>query len=260
MKARNKIYAEDCLEGIKSLESGSVDVIVTSPPYNLGTKYNAYRDIKPRIGYLDWMETVAKESKRVLKDNGSFYLNVGGSLKDPWIPIDIASMFGKHYSLQNTIHWIKSISIGDVTYGHYKPINSDRFHHDSHEFVFHFTKRGDVKIDRTANGVRYMDKTNVKRWAGNGGEDRHDRGNVWFIPYETVRSAKSHPSSFPVQLPEMCIKDAGLKPGSLVLDPFMGIGTTAVACVNLKMDYIGFEIDPSYVDIALKNVRQARKS
>ena len=85
-------------------------------------------------------------------------------------------------------------------------------------------------------------------------------GNVWFIPYETVRSAKSHPSSFPVQLPEMCIKDAGLKPGSLVLDPFMGIGTTAVACTNLGVDYIGFEIDPSYVDIALKNVRQARKS
>ena len=91
-----------------------------------------------------------------------------------------------------------------------------------------------------------MDKTNVKRWAGNGGADLHDRGNVWFIPYETVRSAKDHPSAFPVKLPEMCIKDAGLEYINLVVDPFMGIGTTGQACINLGVDYIGFEIDPKY--------------
>ena len=250
MKEKNRIYNCDCLEGIKSLESGSVDLFVTSPPYNIGANYSMYEDKKPLKDYLLWMGDIALASYAVRKDGGSFYLNVGGTLTDPWIPLRVATSFSEFFRLQNVIHWIKSISIGDVTYGHYKPINSDRFHHDNHEFIFHFTKHGDAKIDKVGNGVPYMDKTNVKRWAGNGGADLHDRGNVWFIPYETVRSAKDHPSAFPVKLPEMCIKDAGLEYINLVVDPFMGIGTTAEACINLGVDYIGFEIDPKYCEIA----------
>jgi len=260
MIERNKIHCMDCIPGLWKMEPKSVDMMVTSPPYNIGVKYSKYNDSIPNGQYLYFMQRVADAAERALKDDGSFYLNVGGTLTDPWIPFRVAESFSKYFRLQNTIHWIKSISIGDVTYGHYKPINSDRFHHDNHEFIFHFTKRGDAKIDKVGNGVPYMDKTNVKRWAGNGGKDRHDRGNVWFIPYETVRSAKAHPSSFPVQLPEMCIKDAGVKPGGLVVDPFMGIGSTAVACINLGVDFIGFEIDPAYVEIANIQITESRKS
>jgi len=252
----------DCIQGMQSLDPKSIDVIVTSPPYNLGIEYNTYQDDKPRVDYLDWMENVAKESKRVLKDNGSFFLNVGGSLKDPWIPIDVAERFRRHFVLQNTIHWIKSIAIPkedagvstnlqeDIAVGHYKPINSQRFHHDCHEYIWHFTKNGDVELDKIAVGVPYQDKTNINRWKGTNGSDKRDRGNTWFIPYETIRESRPHPSTFPEKLPEMCIKDHGINNVKLVLDPFMGIGTTAIVCKKLGTNFIGFEIDSQYLQIA----------
>ncbi|MDP2795976.1 MAG: site-specific DNA-methyltransferase [Methanoregula sp.] len=244
------------------MDPKSVDVIVTSPPYNLGIDYNTYQDDKPRMEYLDWIEIVAVEAKRVLKDNGSFFLNVGGSLKDPWIQIDVAERFRRHFTLQNTIHWIKSIAIlkedagvstnlkEDIAVGHYKPINSQRFHHDCHEYIWHFTKNGDVELDKVAVGVPYQDKTNINRWKGTGGSDKRDRGNTWFIPYETIRESRPHPSTFPEKLPEMCIKDHGVNNVKLVLDPFMGIGTTAVVCKKLGVNFIGFDIDSHYIDIA----------
>jgi site-specific DNA-methyltransferase (adenine-specific) len=258
----NKIHNMDCLEGMQLMEQKSVDVIVTSPPYNLGIEYNTYQDDKPRIEYLNWIELVAFEAKRVLKDEGSFFLNVGGSLKDPWIQIDVAERFRKHFTLQNTIHWIKSIAIPkedagvstnlkeDIAVGHYKPINSQRFHHDCHEYIWHFTKNGDVELDKVAVGVPYQDKTNINRWKGTNGSDKRDRGNTWFIPYETIRESRPHPSTFPEKLPEMCIRDHGINNVKLVLDPFMGIGTTALACKKLGVNFIGFDIDPHYIEIA----------
>ena len=85
------LYLEDCVEGMdKRLQMGGVDVVVTSPPYNIGAAYNSYHDRLPRQDYLDWMEKVGKGIWRVLNDNGSFFLNVGGTLVDPWIPFDIA--------------------------------------------------------------------------------------------------------------------------------------------------------------------------
>lgn len=247
---------------MQSMEPKSVDVIVTSPPYNLGIEYNVYQDNKLRTDYLDWMESVAIESKHVLKDNGSFFLNVGGSLKDPWIQIDVANRFRKHFVLQNAIHWIKSIAISkedaglstnlkeDIAVGHYKPINSQRFHHDCHEYIWHFTKKGDVELNKVDIGVPYQDKTNINRWKCTKGSDKRDRGNTWFLPYETIRESRPHPSTFPEKLPEMCITDHGIKNVELVLDPFMGIGTTAVACKKIGVNFIGFEIDNQYFQIA----------
>lgn len=266
--AINTIHPMDCLKGLKQLKSGSVDVIVTSPPYNIGIEYGQYRDDKTRPQYLGWMHNVASACKRVLNDEGSFFLNIGGTVSDPWIPIDVANKLRQEnieFKLQNMIHWIKSIAIpresmgnyphikGDVAVGHYKPINSRRFHHDCHEFIFHFTKSGSVELDKLAIGVPYQDKSNVKRWKSNNG-DKRDRGNTWFIPYETIQVSRLHPSVFPIGLPEMCIKDHGLSKTQLVLDPFMGIGSTVIACLRLGVDYIGFEIDPEYVKIANENI------
>ncbi|MGC8578032.1 MAG: DNA-methyltransferase [Thermoproteota archaeon] len=257
---RNRIYVMDCLEGMKLMEEKSVDVVVTSPPYNIGKPYNHYHDKKPREQYLDWMEEVAKEIKRVMKDDASFFLNVGGTLTDPWIPLDIAQRMRKHFILQNVIIWVKSIAIskkdvgnynnilGDIAVGHYRPVNSKKFHYNCFEYIFHFTKHGNVQLDKLAIGTPYQDKSNIKRWSREA--DLRDRGNVWFIPYETIQEQRPHPAVFPVRLPEMCIKDHGLNKVDLVLDPFMGIGTTAVACIRLGVDFIGFEIDPSYVEVA----------
>ncbi len=118
-----------------------------------------------------------------------------------------------------------------------------------HEYVFHFTLSGDVKLNKMAIGVCYQDKSNIGRWK-KAIDDLRPRGNTWFIPYETIQVSRPHPSVFPIRLPETCLKLHGVEKVKLVLDPFMGIGSTASACKRLRLDFIGFEIDESYVKIA----------
>ena len=266
-----RLYKEDCLKGMQHiLQPGSVDVVVTSPPYNIGIKYSEYEDTRPRQEYLEWIEQIGVAVRRVLSDNGSFFLNVGGTLKDPWIPLDIAERTRKTFILQNTIHWIKSIAIpkkdagryenikGDIAVGHYKPIGGKRFLNDAHEYIFHFTKSGEVQLDRLGVGVPYQDKSNIGRWK-QARQDLRDRGNTWFIPYETIwdrETQRPHPSTFPVALPEMCVKVHGLERTNLILDPFMGIGTTAMASLKVCKPCIGFEIDEKYLQVASDRIRE----
>jgi site-specific DNA-methyltransferase (adenine-specific) len=217
------------------------------------------------------METIAKKCLSKLKDQGSFFLNMGGKPTDPWIALDLANRFHTHYTLQNTIHWIKSIAIpkedvgsyaaitDDIAVGHYQPVNSTRYLSNCHEYIFHFTKTGTVPIDQLAIGVKYQDKTNIGRWK-KASQDLRGRGNTWFIPYETIQTARSHPTVFPVKLPEMCIRLHGIRQNMLVLDPFMGTGSTALACQKLKVDYIGFEIDKTYTAMAKKKLLEQEKT
>lgn len=260
----------NCLTGLEQIDGESVDVIVTSPPYNIGKPYRSYHDVRPRTEYLNWMEDVAVACKKVMKKNGSFFLNLGGKPTDLWIAFDLANRFRKHFILQNTIHWIKSIAIpkndmgkyktitDDIAVGHYQPVNSSRYLSNCHEYIFHFTLIGDVTIDSLAVGVKYQDKTNVGRWK-KAKKDLRGRGNTWFIPYITIQNTRIHPTVFPEKLPEMCIKLHGLKKNMLVLDPFMGTGSTALACQKLGINFIGFEIDASYIDFANKELLKRKE-
>ena len=252
----NKIFCQDCIEGMNTiLPEKSIDVIVTSPPYNIGVQYNSYNDNRPFDEYLRWIGKVAEGCFRVLKDSGSFFFNIGDKPSDDFRSLTIARKIGENFKLQNTIHWVKSIAVPekDINIGHYKPVNSDRFLNNMHEYIFHFTKNRDIAIDKLAIGVPYADKSNIGRWK-QAKKDLRDRGNQWFIPYDTVKEKKIHPAMFPPLLPEMCIKLHGLSTGSplTVLDPFMGSGSTAIAAKKLNCIFIGFEIDEKYVTIAKK--------
>ncbi len=249
----NQIFVEDCVEGMRRrLPDGFVDVIVTSPPYNIGVKYQTHDDNLPFDDYVDWMEEVARECRRVLKEDGSFFFNIGDMPSDELRSLQVAERIRRAgFHTQNTIHWVKSIAAPEegVNMGHYKPVNSDRYVNNAHEYIFHFTKTGNVKLDKLAVGVPYGDKSNIGRWK-KATRDVRDRGNTWFIPYETVTGAKPHPAAFPDKLPEMCIRLHGLRDEPLVvLDPFMGTGTTALAAQRLGCEYIGFEVSAEYVTI-----------
>jgi site-specific DNA-methyltransferase (adenine-specific) len=249
------IIEGDCLAELGRLDSGSIDVIVTSPPYNIGIAYKSYNDRRPRHAYLDWLAQIGLQLGRILKDDGSFFLNVGSTNTDPWVSSDVAAAFRSPFVLQNTIVWAKSLSIGDDTVGHFKPITSQRFLNHNHESIFHFTKTGTVRIDRLAVGVPFKDKSNIARWGHKA--DRRCAGNVWFLPYETVKSRAQkfdHPAGFPVGLPERCIRLHG-KAAALVLDPFLGAGTTLVAAERLGCHGIGIEIDGHYAKTAIERLR-----
>lgn len=292
----NVIHNTDCLEGMKSLPDKSIDIIVTSPPYNLGINYNSYQDTKSQDEYLNWLGLVFTETKRILKDEGHLWVNMGYSNINPWAGMDVANELRKLFVLQNNFIWVKSISIDDVTTGHFKPINSERFANATWEHIFHFTKTGDIKCNRLSIGVPYMDKANINdRESRKRGklakklgyknildfnknaseEDRltletelskkvtapkpsvRCRGNSWFIPYETIKYTDeergSHPATFPVKLVDNCIKFSGAN--GILLDPFMGTGTSAIAALQNKLYYIGYEVDEKYLSFAKDRIK-----
>jgi len=254
----NKVYGIDCIKAmLEELPERSVDIIVTSPPYNIGVNYNSHNDKMPFEDYLKWMEKFGEACKRVLKDNGSLFFNIGDKSSDELKSFEVAKRLSKSLRLQNTIHWVKHISVPEegVSIGHFKPVNSDRFLNNCHEYIFHFTKDQNVTIDKLAIGVPYADKSNITRWKSVK-QDRRDRGNVWYIPYETVQSEKEHPAAFPKGLPEMCIKLHGFTNETVVLDPFLGSGTTCLVAKKLGCKFIGFEIDEEYLEIARGKLAQ----
>jgi site-specific DNA-methyltransferase (adenine-specific) len=251
-----ELREEDCIGGMAKLPSEHVDLVVTSPPYNLGVRYDRYSDRQDRQSYLRWCAEWAGEIRRVLKPAGAFFLNIGGAPSNPMLPHEIVLALRREFALQNTIHWIKSITIEDGeakgrSIGHFKPISSKRFLNDCHEYIFHFTTTGRVEIDRLALGVPYQDKSNIARWSHTRGSDLRCRGNTWFIPYETIQSRakeRPHPATFPIQLAEWCIKLHGVSRVCTMLDPFLGIGNSAVAAQRCGVRrFIGFEIDEGYL-------------
>jgi len=255
----------DCIDVLNRLEPHSVDVIVTSPPYNLGIAYNRYQDTLSGADYLEWTNSWIAAAARVLRTDGSLFLNVGAKPTDPWTALDVVQVARSHLRLQNIVHWIKSIAIEresagvaagltrDLAVGHYKPINSDRFLNDCHEFVFHLTPGGDTSLDRLALGVPYQDQSNIARWT-KAADGVRCRGNTWFIPYETIQRRdrdRPHPATFPSKLPEQCLRLHGLARIQRVMDPFNGLGSTAVACARLGIaEFIGCDIDQMYLDEA----------
>jgi len=266
-----RFYLGDCLDVLRSLTPGSISVIVTSPPYNLGVRYRTYDDTLPRDRYLDWTSAWIKAAGKTLAPGGSLFLNVGAKPTDPWGALDVAQAARQHLQLQNTIHWVKSIAIDqraagtgagltrDLNVGHYKPINSDRFINDCHEFIFHFTPDGRTRLDRRAIGVKYQDESNIARWRAGAGNLRC-RGNTWFIPYETIQNRdkdRPHPATFPPRVPEYCVRLHGLDRTEVLMDPFLGLGSSALAAVDLGVDFVGVEIDKHYLDEAIARVRAA---
>lgn len=264
-----RLYCEDALEGLcRRVAPGSADVVVTSPPYNIGIRYAGYDDDRPRTEYLDWIAAVGRSVAKALAPDGSFFLNVGGPPRDPTLPWEIAARIQRSFVLQNVIHWVKSIAIdrsavgsahrlrADLTVGHYKPIQSARYLHGAHEYIFHFSHHGAVELDRLAVGVAYQDASNVERWRG-AARGLRCRGNTWFLPYATIRRTRTdrpHPATFPPELPERCIRLHGLDRTRLVVDPFVGIGASALAAARLGVGFVGFDVSEEYLTESQRRV------
>ena len=99
----------DCIEKLKELDDKSIDLIVTSPPYNIGIKYSKYEDKKPREQYLEWIYDIFSELKRVLKDDGNIFLNMGYTNKDPWISMEVALKLKSLLIFHKIIYFLTNI-------------------------------------------------------------------------------------------------------------------------------------------------------
>lgn len=229
----NEILNQDCNKGLFTLNKESIDLIITSPPY------------KDEDGYHKAVtSTIFLDLYNVAKKNSLFFLNFGHLANFKTRPFEVLSLAtSAGWKLADTFIWIKN---------HYKPIQGKKRVNNLTEFVFMLYKHKIPVLDRLSIGVPYVDKSNIKRFYKEGKSDIKCRGNVWHIPYDTInkKEDKLHHDRFPLKLPEYCIKLSNINRGSLVLDPFMGSGTTALAAKQLGMNYLGFEINKEYIDIA----------
>ena len=244
-----RFFHGDAVEHLRQAPAGSVDAIVTSPPYNLGIRYRTYDDGRPREEYLDWTGDWVAAAARALTPEGSLFLNVGAKPKDPWTALDVAQAARPHLELQNIIHWVKSIAIekalaGTAGRARRRP-RGRALQADQQQAVPQRLPRvrlslqpdGATPLDRRAVGVKYQDKSNVTRWqqarVGSALPRQH------LVPalrhHPEPRQGAAAPGHVPVAaarvLPAGCTalpRDLGL-----AVDPFLGLGSSAVACATL---------------------------
>jgi site-specific DNA-methyltransferase (adenine-specific) len=250
----NQVINQDCLEWMKTQGDATVDIIVSSPPYNRGIAYNGYKD--RRTDYLEWQKNIWTEACRILKPTGHLFLNICGNSKDPFLAYEVAK--DVPWRVQNNIVWAKAIEFKGHIYGRSTVnINSKYVLPHGHETVWHFTHKGSTPISLSQSAVDYRPEFAEDNFRRTGRRTRPTT-TCWHIPYETtgymgqdaadIKGDKGHPAIFPRDLVRHCLNVAGAQPGHIVYDPFAGTGTTLVVAKEMGIDYVGTEIDLDYVN------------
>ncbi len=224
-------------EHMDELPDRSVHLMVTSPPYNVTKEYDDDLSLRE---YLAMLRRVWAETQRVLVPGGRACINVANLGRKPYIPLHayvIADMLDLGFLMRGEIIWNKSASAGSSTaWGSWQSASNPALR-DVHEYILVFCKDSfkrenpnhrENSIERDA----FLDGTK----------------SVWDMQTESARKV-GHPAPFPVQLPRRLIELYTFE-GEVVLDPFIGSGTTAVAARETDRHYVGYEIDEGYVKLA----------
>lgn len=233
----------DSREILKNIPCESVDLVVTSPPYKISDGFD-----------LELIDTIFTECFRVLKNDSLIFVNFGHLAEDKEAPFKLEQNLAEiGFKLNETIIWYKS--------GHFSPIQGSRRLNNLYEFIFMMHKGKMPELDRLSIGVPYKDPSNAKRF--NNGINLRCQGNVWFMDYPTIqkKEQKLHNDRFPVELPSNCIKLSNIKKrdSPIVLDPFAGSGTTAVACLQEGVEFILIEKNPEHFITAKKRISIAKE-
>jgi len=243
----NQIYKVDVLDGLKQLDDCSVDLIITSPPYNLrGFQNRAYRhdakndiwnksidyggdielDNKPENEYEDWQVQVLNECFRVLKPDGSMFYNHKTRVNKNKISFPLEWINRSDFICRQIITWDRSSSV-NMDKCRYVPCT---------EYIFWLIKQRK--------------------------NPRFKRQNDTLFPTEVWKFApaikNSHPAPFPVELPDNIIPNVAQGERILVLDPFMGSGSVAVSAVKNGCDYIGFDLFDEYIEMANERIEKLK--
>ncbi len=237
----NKIYQESCLETLKKMPDNFIDVIVTSPPYNkksanrkpnkkdtwsngnAAIKYATYDDDMDEFEYQDWQIKIINECLRVLKSTGSLFYNHKNRTINKGIITPYEWLLKTNAIIKQEVIWDRLMI---------------------------------VEVDK----VRFYPKTERIYWLikdriqPNFNQEFAKFTEIWQIKPTQGKERNNHPAPFPIKLAERCIMASGNK-NLLIYDPFMGSGTTAIAALNCKMNYIGSEISSEYCKIANNRIK-----
>lgn len=237
----NQIFCQSATH-MTQLVDASVALMVTSPPYHVGKEYDSNASF---ADYLDTLTAVFEETLRVLEPGGRAVINVANLGRRPYIPLShlvTERMLRIGFFMRGEIIWRKGKGAnGNCAWGSWRS-PSNPVVRDVHEYCLVFSKGRFDRVrrgDSTISGEDFMTSTL----------------SVWEIPAESA-SRVNHPAPFPVELPRRFIELYSYA-DELVLDPFVGSGTTAVAALETGRRYVGFDIDAEYVELAERRIAEA---
>lgn len=226
----------------------SVQLMVTSPPYNVTKEYDEDLSLQE---YLSMLRGVFSETYRVLAPGGRAVINIANVGRKPYIPLTSyvnMIMLELGFLMRGEVIWDKSASAGSSTaWGSFKSASNPCLR-DVHEYILIYSK-GSFKLERT------------KQERANGRDDTIEKQefidltkSIWRFPTASAKRI-GHPAPFPNELPRRCIEFYTFK-GDVVLDPFIGSGSTACAAKSTGRSYIGYDISQEYIELAEQRINQ----
>ncbi len=237
---RDQIYLASS-EKMSQLPNNSIHFMVTSPPYNVGKDY----DEDLTLGeYLEFLQRVWKEVYRVLVPGGRACINIANLGRKPYLPMNAffaQSLLDLGFLMRGEIIWDKGASAAASTaWGSWLSASNPTLR-DVHEYILVFSKgafgrRKQADRPSTITRDEFLEYTK----------------SVWTFPAESAKKV-GHPAPFPVELPYRLIQLYTFQ-GELVLDPFMGSGQTALAALKCGRSYVGYEVEPDYLALALQRI------
>jgi len=243
MNYANKIILGDCIDQMKKFPSSMVDLIFADPPYNLEKDYGLYQDSNSPKDYIKWTETWLNEIIRILKPNGSFYI-----LNLPKWSLHHAVYLDELLYRQNTITWdALATPRGKIMPAHYSLLfyTKSKTNYTFNELTskHNWTHCARATCIKQRHSSTLPEKSYSDIW-----------NNVYRVKHKQKRQF-NHPTQLPLQFMERIILTSSNK-GDLIMDPFIGVGTTAIAAKMLERDYLGIEINPEYVKLCKETLSQ----
>ena len=236
-----EIYNDDFLK-VDYIEKNSIDLIVTSPPYNVDIHYSSFNDDIPYSIYLEFTKEWLKKAKELLKEDGRICLNIpldknkGGQQSVYADIVTIAKKIGLRY--HSSIVWNEQNISRRTAWGSWLSARAPYVIAPVEMIIILYKKRWKKKN----GGLSDITKEEFIEWTN----------GVWTFSGENRKKVK-HPAPFPIELPKRCIKLFTFI-NDVVLDPFLGSGTTLIACAILNRKGIGIEIDKNYCEVAKKRL------
>ena len=267
---KNKVHYIDAIDGLRTLEDETVDLVITSPPYADMKKYVDGSEGIPVKQYVPWLMTYVREIERVLKPTGSFILNindkVSNKFRDPYV-----------YELVHRITDSTTLKLYErLFWNKGKGLSHPKRFGDKIEYLFWFAKTekftiniDEMRVPYSESSLKRFKKPIKKRFNRTEGDEKveykdwgpNPKGalpsTLINIGSESKRISDNHIAVYPEKLTEYFIKGA-TNEGDFILDPFMGSGTTGVSAKKLKRDWMGFDSIEEYVNFANKRIEKTK--